>query len=88
MPGFFEIKFSDISNFYLEHILDKLLHVYIYIYLQFSQSDSSIEVSVRKCFFPSQAGGKRRRQVCKPTSQAGSDMEFSSLQGEFSNTER
>lgn len=29
MPVFFQIKFSDISNFYLEHVLDKLFHIYI-----------------------------------------------------------
>lgn len=27
--GFFQIKFSDISNFYLEHVLDKLLFICI-----------------------------------------------------------
>lgn len=26
---FFQIKFSDTSNFYLEHVLDKLVHIYI-----------------------------------------------------------
>lgn len=29
MPVFFQIKFSDMSNFYLEHVLDKLLYIYI-----------------------------------------------------------
>lgn len=87
MPVFSQIKFSDMSNFYLEPVLDKSLYIYFFFF-SVPKVMAPSKFLLENAFFPAQAEGEGRGWVCKTPSQPHSDLRFSSLQGEFSNAER